>query len=411
MARQSRTSPKRSLPFRFDDFYCRYGTYWRLKDKSNPLGLHQVIRPLAARGVAAELHAVRGWHCLKDGDSAAAERNFTEARRRDPRSAVVIVNLANLRARDGKFDVAIADCNRAIELNPGYAMAYCERGDCFRGLGKFDLAIADCKQALLLNPMLSYAYAARCRVYGKLGQFNLALTDADAALKWQQDSADLYKVRAEAWERRAQRNYEILSSIRQRQTSPPAKVAKSNYPQQQSSASENMAVSNAKLAEFWKPVDFSTPASGGTQVSHGDDSTTNLETQYERAIQDEYNHAAADLGEAIRLDPKCAATFAFRAVIYANLGKTDKALADLDEAIRLDSKNIAQYKFRGQINEYIGDLDKAMADFDAVIRLDPKSAEAYTARADLYARKHETAKAAADYAEAERLSPSDDRYR
>ena len=48
------------------------------------------------------------------------------------------------RKRD--FDRAIADENKAIEIDPGYANAYMRRGASYASKGDFDLAIADATQ-------------------------------------------------------------------------------------------------------------------------------------------------------------------------------------------------------------------------------------------------------------------------
>ena len=107
-----------SKSFRFDDVYRRYGNHWELKDKSNPLGLHRVVRPVDASGLAAELYQVRAHDCLGKGD----------------------------------YDKAIADCSEAIRLDPKYAVAYNQRGWAYEKKHNHDRAIADYTAAILLNP-------------------------------------------------------------------------------------------------------------------------------------------------------------------------------------------------------------------------------------------------------------------
>ncbi|MDR1363285.1 MAG: tetratricopeptide repeat protein [Spirochaetaceae bacterium] len=47
------------------------------------------------------------------------------------------------------YDKAITDYNRAVRLDPDFALAYNGRGNAYDGKGDYDRAIADCNQAVL----------------------------------------------------------------------------------------------------------------------------------------------------------------------------------------------------------------------------------------------------------------------
>src|SRR5688572_30274792 len=64
-----------------------------------------------------------------------------------------------------------------------------------------------------------------------------------------------------------------------------------------------------------------------------------LERAKARADKREFDAAAADFTEAIRLDPKQAKAFYGRGYVHWDRGDFDKAIADFTEAIRLDSKD------------------------------------------------------------------------
>ncbi len=53
---------------------------------------------------------------------------------------VLYVQAHNL-TNEGRYDEAIEKYNKAIELNPNYAIAYAGRGQAYFKLGKYDLAI------------------------------------------------------------------------------------------------------------------------------------------------------------------------------------------------------------------------------------------------------------------------------
>ena len=59
------------------------------------------------------------------------------------------------------YDHAIADCSKAIEIDPHYDNAYNTRGVAYSEKGMYDRAIADFDKCISLNP--SYMIAHRNR--------------------------------------------------------------------------------------------------------------------------------------------------------------------------------------------------------------------------------------------------------
>ena len=52
----------------------------------------------------------------------------------------------------GRYDRALEDFDRAIELNGDYAIAFINRGLVYRNKGLTDCAVADFRRALALKP-------------------------------------------------------------------------------------------------------------------------------------------------------------------------------------------------------------------------------------------------------------------
>jgi tetratricopeptide (TPR) repeat protein len=76
-----------------------------------------------------------------------------------------------------QFDRAIADYNKAIELDPRYAAAYNNRGYVYRQKGELDRAIADYSKAIELDPNDFRAYNNRGHAYRQKGELDRAITD------------------------------------------------------------------------------------------------------------------------------------------------------------------------------------------------------------------------------------------
>jgi tetratricopeptide (TPR) repeat protein len=57
-----------------------------------------------------------------------------------------------------QYDLAIAACNKAIDLDPELAIAYNNRGKAYYYKGQYDLAIKDYNKAIELDPELKVAY-------------------------------------------------------------------------------------------------------------------------------------------------------------------------------------------------------------------------------------------------------------
>jgi tetratricopeptide (TPR) repeat protein len=110
----------------------------------------------------------------------------------------------------------------------------------------------------------------------------------------------------------------------------------------------------------------------------------------------QHDKAIADFAEAIRLDPKNADKYSWRAWYYSEKGEHDKFIAfiaDFSEAIRLDfsvadqairlvhARAAGAYIYRGVCYFWQGELDNAIADFTEAIRLGhPPMADAYNYR-------------------------------
>ena len=91
------------------------------------------------------------------------------------------LGLAHLALGDQKQ--AIADCDKAIEINPEYAPAYCNRGMAYSVLGNPKQAITDYDRAIAINPRFAKAFSNRAAAYMGLGDYKQAIVDYDKAIE------------------------------------------------------------------------------------------------------------------------------------------------------------------------------------------------------------------------------------
>jgi tetratricopeptide (TPR) repeat protein len=71
-------------------------------------------------------------------------------------------------ARNRRYDQAISDFTRTLEIHPRYAWAYSNRGTVHTDTGRYDQAIVDFTKALELDPGYAALYDNRTRAYYSL---------------------------------------------------------------------------------------------------------------------------------------------------------------------------------------------------------------------------------------------------
>jgi Flp pilus assembly protein TadD len=89
----------------------------------------------------------------------------------------------NVYGRKGQFDKAIADYNKAIEINPKDAMAYNNRGVEYQNKGQYDRAVADYNKAIELNSKYAFPYYNIGCIYSLQNNLSKALKYLELALQ------------------------------------------------------------------------------------------------------------------------------------------------------------------------------------------------------------------------------------
>ena len=264
----------------------------------------------------ASLYNSRGsvWDSKGEHDIAIADYN--EAIRLEPNEAVVFHNRGSAWSAKKDYEKAIADYNEAIRLDPKFATAYINRGLAWHNKKDYEKAIADYNEAIRLDPKFATAYINRGRTWSARKDYEKAIADYNEAIRLDPKYAKAYKNRGSAWDDKK---------------------------------------------------------------------------DYEKAI--------ADYDEAIRLDPMSASAYHNRGVTWNNKKDYEKAIADYDEAIRLDPKEAYSYNGRAWLwatcpNEKFRDGKKAVESATRACELgDWKNAGILDTLAAAYAESGEFEKA------------------
>ena len=99
----------------------------------------------------------------------------------------------------GNWAAALANFDRALDLNGDFALAWYYRGMANRDAGNLSQAIADYTAAVKAEPDDPAAFYARGGVYRQLEDYDQAIRDYDQAIALEPDDADFYFARGLAY--------------------------------------------------------------------------------------------------------------------------------------------------------------------------------------------------------------------
>ena len=220
----------------------------------------------------------------------------------------------------GSYGKALADFNRAIELNPQGAAAHYNRGVVLNGLGHHEEALADFTRAIEFNPQYAEAYLNRGVVLNDLGRRGEALADHTRAIELNPQNAMAYSNRGITLNGLGRCEEALADHTRAIELNPQDAEAHSN----RGVVLSNLGRREEALADYSRAVELN-PQDAKAHSNRG------------VALKDlgRYEEALSDCARAIELDPQCAAAYFNRGVAYHQQGRLQDAVADWKEAERL----------------------------------------------------------------------------
>ena len=203
---------------------------------------------------------------------------------------------------------AIACYERAIELNPEYALAFNNRGKAYCDLGDYVRAIVDLNRAIELNPRYAPTFNTRGLVYSNLGEYARAISDFDRAI-------DIYLEFEEAYVNRGA-----------------AYWGKGDY--------------DAAIADYNKAIDIDLEFK---------EAYVNRGLAY--SAKGDYDAAIADCNKAIDIEPEFKEAYVIRGAVYRAKGEYDAAIADFRRYLELRPGA----EDREAVEEWIAELGAAVS--------------------------------------------------
>ncbi|XP_067099361.1 uncharacterized protein ttc6 [Osmerus mordax] len=185
-------------------------TYAAFQDINSALKVSELRELLTNRGVINQYM----------GDVVGAMRDYQKAISVNPAYALAHFNAANLYFYNSRFEQACEYYSHAFELDPEDESALLNRAITRALLRKVPEALQDFSLALKLNPDSAHVYFNRANLYCSLRKYTLAERDFTQVLHLQPSDALVYKLRADVrghlgWTQQAVEDYRTAVELQE----------------------------------------------------------------------------------------------------------------------------------------------------------------------------------------------------
>ena len=360
--------------------------------------------------------------------------DYTDEIKKHPNDAELHYGRGATYAYINKLDEAMADLDKAIELNKNYDKSYLWRGYVYRARKQYDDAIKDFSKAIELNPANDEAREQREICLSELNKAGAFIQKIDGQLKLTPLDPELYSLRAETYAKIGKKKeaeadlekFQELNAILKKDVL--GECISTDYDCQIDIYTEKIKITrdtrslrnlsslySSRGIAYYKKGDLDNALSdfnnGSSDVSVYKGNIYLQKGKYDEVLS---------LFKCERKTGSAEASLLCGEVL---LHKTnyDKAFDFFEEAIRLNSRTAKAYFGRGVIylergrnySEYENDAAKsaeayknAVKDFDTVIEIDLNNAnpEVYFKRAKAYEKLGKPEKAVADRKKFEELT-------
>ena len=305
---------------------------------------------------------------------------------------------------NNNYNGAIGLCNEAMQIKPNAAEAYFMRGIVYDNLNKFDLAIKDYNRVIQINqnPALSaFTYIIIGGYYHSVEEDDeTAIANYNKAIQINANdtlTALAYNARGFAYQYDNEKQ-SIADHTKAIQLYPDFEDA--YYNRGEVYSDWDFKEYNKALDDYNKAIQINPKYIEAYKGRAG---------VYEKLKQ--YDKALTDYNKMVEIEPTNASVYHDRGFFYYNwLKQYDKALIDYNKMIELNPTSDFYYSYRAKLYVKLKQYDKAITDYNKIIELEPTSPFGYGNRANLYKELKQYDKAIADYTKAIQIDPQNDDY-
>ena len=304
-----------------------------------------------------------------------------------------------------KYDLALEEYNKAIDMSPDEPYIYSIRALIFQIQEKYELALKDYTQAIELEPTNPNGYADRASFYKEvLKRPYDALVDYSLAISLDSTDINLWWYRGKLFSEELNNQELAIKDFNQILKIKPNDINALNWTA--IFYDRNNDVSNAiigymkiiSLGDSIKKLEYKIEDYGWANINLAEiyqcenkvEEAMNLYNEgvtympeYEEAYYwrswffalylKKYEDAIADFSKAIKLDPKNPYWLLNRSKIYHMKGDLKSAKSDMNDAVKISNESAIYIAERGNFYSVTGEFDKATKDFKESIKLDSLS--------------------------------------
>ncbi|HUI06614.1 MAG TPA: tetratricopeptide repeat protein [Verrucomicrobiae bacterium] len=388
------------------------------------LGFSVVFNLLVGVERCAEAHNNLGNALLDAGRVPEAIAQYERALEINSDYAQAHFNLGVALRTAGRLPEAVGHWEQALRLDPDFADARCNLGNALAEAGRLPEAIAQYEWALRIKPDLAEAHNNLAAVLIHLGRFDEAVGQCEQAIRSNPDFPDAHNNLKAALghlgdANDALKHYELAVRL-----APDSAAAHANLGDallQQGRVEE--AIEHYEQAAHIKPDNIEVLNNLGAALARAD-RIPEAVACFERVLEVDpdiaqtqnnlglaltrlgrASEATAHYEQALRIDPEYAGAHFNLAVALEQAGQTSNALEHYERALRINPDYVEAHYNIGFALAQAGRLKEAIEHWEQAVRIRPGFAEAHYNLGSALADMGRTQEAIGHYEEALRLKP------